>query len=97
MPWKFPRRWLRIKKFAGPVRALDPTMALPGMTSTDPSGNPRRRKKDMLKAYLYDSHGKDHEIKIGKILPKLSADKLLWVDVVGTLDGNNVNPKQLVS
>ena len=42
----------------------------------------------MLKSYLYNSQGKDQEIKLGKILPKLSAEKLLWVDVVGTADDN---------
>lgn len=43
----------------------------------------------MIKSFLYNSQGKDQEIEIGKILPKLSAQKLLWVDVVGTTDDNS--------
>lgn len=37
----------------------------------------------MIKAYLYDSSGRDHEIKLPSKMPKASAKKLLWVDMLG--------------
>lgn len=61
-----------------------------GLILPIPNATQRRLRTDsVIKSLLYNSQGKDQEIEIGKILPKLSAQKLLWVDVVGTTDDNS--------
>lgn len=35
----------------------------------------------MLRAFLYEGRGHDHEIALGRSLPQLSKEKLLWVDI----------------
>jgi magnesium transporter len=41
----------------------------------------------MIRAFLYDGKGHDHEIALARSLPKLSKEKLLWVDVVAPTAG----------
>ncbi len=35
----------------------------------------------MLNAFLYDGKGHDREVTLGATLPRLSRQKLLWIDV----------------
>ena len=43
----------------------------------------------MLRAYLYDSAGRDREIDLHSALPKLSSQHLLWIDITGR-DANDI-------